>query len=238
MYSTSDKCVALSLLYLGPLLDPETCNKLSLEEKRKLVREIAQNSKDAPEVLRAFTRRELLKVICCEMGKERKYTGYSKFQMIEHLLKLISQGSNKRSNPDCSATVSPAIVQSQHKKQRNVEAPPQLVNDLNPVSNQEEPAKFRLCDNVACRANLSLEDAFCKRCSCCICHRYDDNKDPSLWLTCGSDTVDENDSCGMSCHLECALKHERSGISKKDCSAKLDGCFYCVYCGKVNDITR
>ncbi|XP_074561166.1 uncharacterized protein LOC141817413 [Curcuma longa] len=72
------------------------------------------------------------------------------------------------------------------------------------------------------------------RCSCCICHHYDDNKDPSLWLFCNSDPPYRGKSCGMSCHLKCALKHEKAGISKTGCSPKLDASFYCVCCGKVN----
>ncbi|KAF6143543.1 hypothetical protein GIB67_029712 [Kingdonia uniflora] len=96
-----------------------------------------------------------------------------------------------------------------------------------------------LCRNLACRANLSTQDFFCKRCSCCICYLYDDNKDPSLWLTCGSDESDppnQQDSCGLSCHLRCALKHERAGIMESKVCTKLDGSFYCVSCGKVNEL--
>ncbi|KAK1274823.1 VIN3-like protein 2 [Acorus gramineus] len=74
------------------------------------------------------------------------------------------------------------------------------------------------------------------RCSCCICHRFDDNKDPSLWLVCNSDPPHLGDSCGSSCHLMCALKHDRAGINKKGCYAKLDGCYYCVSCRKVNGL--
>ncbi|KAL5559962.1 hypothetical protein UlMin_036173 [Ulmus minor] len=216
------------------------CSKLSLEERIKLVHEIVQSSKDAPEILCSFTRKELLTIICSEMGKERKYTGYTKNQMIEHLLKLVSQKS-KRSTPDSIVADSPVQVPIQNKRQRSLEAS-QVFDDLEHISlstNKEEPAdNFQLCNNVACRASLSLEDTFCKRCSCCICHLYDDNKDPSLWLTCESDNGDENDSCGMSCHLECALKSERAGILEHDNCTKLDGSFYCVNCGKTNGIMR
>lgn len=76
---------------------------------------------------------------------------------------------------------------------------------------------------------------FCKRCSCCICRQYDDNKDPSLWLICISDPPFRGVSCGMSCHLECALRHKSCGISP---DRELDGSFYCVSCGKVNDLLR
>ncbi|KAE8057084.1 hypothetical protein FH972_013803 [Carpinus fangiana] len=204
-------------------------------EKRELVREIARWSKDASEMLRSFTRPELLEIICAEMGKERKYTGYTKAQMIEHLLKLVSQNS-KRST---SFAFSQAHIG--YKRKRNIEASSQLLTDLNhaPLQNNEEDrGKTLLCQNVACRATLSPEDAFCKRCSCCICHCYDDNKDPSLWLTCGSDTLDDNDPCGFSCHLECSLKHERAGILKNGFHTKLDGSFCCVSCGKINGLMR
>jgi PHD - plant homeodomain finger protein len=94
-----------------------------------------------------------------------------------------------------------------------------------------------LCDNVACRATLSMGDVYCKRCSCCVCCKFDDNKDPSLWLVCSSDPPFTDESCGATCHLRCALKHEKSGIRKKSsCSEELDGAFYCVFCGKVNSL--
>ncbi|WVY91600.1 hypothetical protein V8G54_037114, partial [Vigna mungo] len=76
------------------LLDPAKWGVLSLPEKQRLVHEIAQQSKDASTMLQTFTRRELLEIICAELGKERKYTGYTKSQMIEHLLKIISKNSN------------------------------------------------------------------------------------------------------------------------------------------------
>ncbi|GJN28994.1 hypothetical protein PR202_gb17179 [Eleusine coracana subsp. coracana] len=72
----------------------------------------------------------------------------------------------------------------------------------------------QLCQNSACRATLNPEYKFCKRCSCCICFKYDDDKDPSLWLFCTSDESVQGDSCGLSCHLECALKDERSAMKK------------------------
>lgn len=208
-------------------------------EKRELVREIAQWTRDAPEVLSSFTRKELLEIICAEMGKERKYSGYTKFQMIEHLLKLVSKQS-KRSNTDNIIAFCPAKTQTGFKRQRKKEHEIQLSTDLNLGSqetNKEEHGKIQLCKNVACRATLCPSDAFCKRCSCCICHYYDDNKDPSLWLTCGSDSLSER-SCGLTCHLICALKDERTGIMKIGCCTKLDGSFYCVSCGNINGLMR
>jgi hypothetical protein len=223
----------------GFVLDPSKCSQLSLGERRELVREIAQWSKDAPEVLSSFTRRELLEIICAEMGKERKYSGYTKFQMIKHLLKLVSKTS-KRSSIGNIMAVSPANPQSGFKRPRKKESQAHLSIDLNFVSaknNSEEYIKMQICENAACGATLSPGDVFCKRCSCCICHYYDDNKDPSLWLTCGSDSLGKR-SCGLTCHLICALKDERTGIMKIGCHSKLEGSFYCASCRQVNELMR
>ncbi|KAL3577071.1 hypothetical protein D5086_022354 [Populus alba] len=223
----------------GFVLDPSKCSQLSLGERRELVREIAQWSKDAPEVLSSFTRRELLEIICAEMGKERKYSGYTKFQMIKHLLKLVSKTS-KRSSIGNIMAVSPANPQAGFKRPRKKESQAHLSIDLNFVStknNSEEYIKMQICENAACGATLSPGDAFCKRCSCCICHYYDDNKDPSLWLTCGSDSLGKR-SCGLTCHLICALKDERTGIMKTGCHSKLEGSFYCASCRQVNELMR
>lgn len=222
------------------VLDPAKCSGLPLEEKRELVREIAQWSEDAPEILSSFSRKELLEIICAEMGKERKYSGFTKLRMIEHLLKLISNNS-KRKSTDNDVDFSLAKSQNGAKKQRKNESPIQL--PINPdfvqsVSLNKTEAKTLLCPNLACRATLSPDDGFCKRCSCCVCHRYDDNKDPSLWLTCDSDSPNEDASCGMSCHIKCALKHDRTAIQKNSKRGKLDGRFYCVSCGKINDLMR
>ncbi|XP_050214747.1 VIN3-like protein 2 isoform X2 [Mercurialis annua] len=211
------------------------CSQLSMGEKRELVRQIAQWPEDASEILSSFSRRELLEIICAEMGKERKYSGYTKQRMIEHLLNLVSQNT-KRSNNNIVA-----LSQAGFKRQRKIE--PQIVVSTDPVlvsqenTKLEEVIKIPVCQNAACRATLSPNDAFCRRCSCCICHCYDDNKDPSLWLTCGSDSPGEN-ACGLTCHLLCALKSEGTGIMKSGGCTKLDGRFYCVSCGKINGLMR
>ncbi|OUZ99741.1 Fibronectin [Macleaya cordata] len=227
------------MLVLSFVLDPAKCSQLSLEEKRELVHEIAQWSKDAPEILRSWSRPELLEIICAEMGKERKYTGFTKSRMIEHLLKLVSEKSETKKRDDNTTPLSAAKTLCGFKRQRKKEHPVRLVTDSDhvPLENSgEEQFKTLLCQNLACRATLTPWDAFCKRCSCCICYHFDDNKDPSLWLTCSSDPPNQDDSCGMSCHLQCALKHEGAGITKNGGYSKLDGDFYCVSCGKVNEL--
>lgn len=187
-------------------------------------------------ILSSLTRRQLLEIICAEMGKERKYSGYNKMQMIGHLLKLVSKNSKKTNTDKSSPITTGNGFKRQRKHEQLCQTPIQL--DHAPQEIMKEEIKILLCENIACRASMEQDNAFCKRCSCCICHQYDDNKDPSLWLTCDSDASHKDESCGMTCHLKCALKHEQAGILKNGCCAKLDGGFYCVYCGKVNGLMR
>lgn len=212
-----------------------------MEEKRALVYEISNRSQAASEVLQHWSRQDILQILCVEMGKERKYTGLTKLKIIEHLLKIVSEkksGGNEVAK-DLDSQASPPPGQRATKRQRKTEQPSRLATAANNVSNNNgstDLANTVCCKNSACRAILSREDAFCKRCSCCICNKYDDNKDPSLWLICSSDPPFQGDSCGMSCHLECALKYEKSGIGKERKLAERDGSFSCVSCGKANDL--
>lgn len=92
------------------------------------------------------------------------------------------------------------------------------------------------CKNSACKAVLSSQDTFCRRCSCCICHLFDENKDPSLWLVCESETGDK-DCCGLSCHIDCALQHKNVGcVDLGGQIMHLDGSYCCASCGKVSGI--
>ncbi|KAI5389787.1 hypothetical protein KIW84_075188 [Lathyrus oleraceus] len=148
---------------------------MNFQEKQRLVHEVARQSKDAPDILQSFTRRELLELICAELGKERKYTGYTKGQMIEYLLKLISQKSNLYVDQNALAH-SPAKSCVGYKRKKG---PPSLdLRNVQIENTNEETTKTLVCRNVACKATLKPEDSFCKRCSCCICRCYNDNKDP------------------------------------------------------------
>ncbi|CAN6460108.1 unnamed protein product [Victoria cruziana] len=225
----------------GYTLDPAKCSEMSLEEKRQLVYEISQWPESAPDLLQSWSRRDLLQLICAEMGKERKYTGITKTKMIEHLLRLVSEKKAGRGTADQLSTTPtvPDSNPSSSKRQRKKDDPLRLPVDSSHVTvsnNEPENRNVILCQNLVCRATMKPGDAFCKRCSCSICYRYDDNKDPSLWLVCGSDSPNQDDSCGMSYHLECAFKHEKAGISKNGRYPRLDGSFYCVSCGKVNGL--
>uniref|UniRef100_A0ACD5ZM95 Uncharacterized protein n=1 Tax=Avena sativa TaxID=4498 RepID=A0ACD5ZM95_AVESA len=92
-----------------------------------------------------------------------------------------------------------------------------------------------ICRNLACKAVVTFEDSFCKRCSCCICHQFDDNKDPSLWLVCTSEN-DDKQCCGSSCHIECAFQYKRVGCFDIGKIIHLDGSYSCASCGKVSGI--
>ncbi|KAJ8485301.1 hypothetical protein OPV22_017786 [Ensete ventricosum] len=230
--------------FSGFVLDPSKCSKLSIEEKRELIRELSKWPESAPEKLQTWSRRDLLEILCAEIGKERKYTSLTKQKMIEYLFRVVSDKNSGEHAKDSDSSQVPSTPspQTPSKRQRKNEHPsrlPIITNNLQPSDVEETLDNIRYCQNSACRATLNKQDAFCKRCSCCICRKYDDNKDPSLWLFCGSEAISQGDLCGLSCHLECALKHERTGIMKsRQCTIRLDGSYYCTYCGKANDLLR
>ncbi|CAN4084900.1 unnamed protein product [Withania somnifera] len=209
-----------------------------MEEKRELVYELSKRSHGAPEMLQSWSRQEILQILCAEMGKERKYTGLTKLKIIENLLKIVSEKKSLEHGSTYNLEVQPPSESGHSKKQRKAEHPSRFPIEAN---NSLTNINYILgdvvyCKNLACRAKLSCQDAFCKRCSCCICRNYDDNKDPSLWLICSSEPPFQGDSCGMSCHLECAIKHGKSGIATDKLDRGNDGTFYCVSCGKANDL--
>ncbi|PSS36254.1 VIN3-like protein [Actinidia chinensis var. chinensis] len=123
---------------------------------------------------------------------------------------------------------------SSRKHQRKGENPARIPPSMRQSPNSGRSTSW-ICKNSACRAVLSIDDAFCKRCSCCICHLFDDNKDPSLWLECTSESGD-GDSCGLSCHIECALQREKVGVVDLGQLMQLDGSYCCASCGKVSGI--
>ncbi|KAK1611937.1 hypothetical protein QYE76_035610 [Lolium multiflorum] len=140
----------------------------------------------------------------------------------------------KKSGPERNSS----DIQLPYKRQKKI-----IVQALPAIGSAPVTAGIRaptnnahLCKNSACRASLVPADKFCKCCSCCICFKYDDNKDPSLWLSCTSDQLLQEESCGFSCHLVCAFRDERSGILQNGQSKKLDGGYYCTHCGKQNDL--
>nr|XP_043624731.1 VIN3-like protein 1 [Erigeron canadensis]XP_043624732.1 VIN3-like protein 1 [Erigeron canadensis] len=137
-------------------------------------------------------------------------------------------------NQDLKKTSSSPKCQLSKKPNRKGENPIRIL----PITESIGDKKFLdtwICKNSACRAVLSATDTFCKRCSCCICHLFDDNKDPSLWLECTSDSSN-GESCGLSCHIECALQHGKVGVVNLGQLMQLDGSYCCASCGKVSGI--
>lgn len=120
--------------------------------------------------------------------------------------------------------------QAPRKLPRKGDYPVQLRR--NETFQDTKPPSTWICKNAACKAVLTADNTFCKRCSCCICHLFDDNKDPSLWLVCSSETGDR-DCCESSCHIECALQHQKVGCVDLGQSIQLDGNYCCAACGKV-----
>ncbi|KAF2286883.1 hypothetical protein GH714_034633 [Hevea brasiliensis] len=193
------------------------------------------NSDDAsrsPELLQEFLKsgpkRELLRTC---FDKDKKHTASSKSKTTE-FVKMSNKTFKKQESKKVS--LSPNNQPSSKKQQRKGENPTRV------VLTSEHSSDFGcsnswICKNSACRAVLSIDDTFCKRCSCCICHLFDDNKDPSLWLVCTSESS-QGDSCGLSCHIECALQHEKVGVADLGQLMQLDGSYCCASCGKVSGI--
>ena len=217
----------------------EKHNGMSLTDKRQLVYEVARWPQGAVEILQCWTRRDLLELICVELGKERKYTNVPKSKMIAYLLKLVSRNSGQLKDGNAKAILSGQdnIDETQMKEYEEQEQYSVKTANFDSSMHTEARAGTVVCRNVACQAIRNAGDKYCKRCSCCICNKYDDNKDPSLWLVCSSDNPYSGISCGISCHLNCALKNKRAGIVKNGCN-KLDCSFYCVNCGKINWLMR
>lgn len=99
---------------------------MSVDEKRQLVYELSKQSHLATEVLQAWSRQEILQILCAEMGKERKYTGLTKVKIIETLLKIVSEKNSgeyegKKSDSDCLP------IQRSTKRQRKVDNPSRYV---------------------------------------------------------------------------------------------------------------
>ncbi|XP_076909205.1 VIN3-like protein 3 [Bidens hawaiensis] len=92
----------------------------------------------------------------------------------------------------------------------------------------------RICPNAACSAVLSVFDPFCRRCSCCICEKHDTEKDPTLWLECSPNSPIR--SCGLSCHIKCALETKKVGVANICQMMRLDGAYWCFHCGHISGI--
>ncbi|GMH27339.1 hypothetical protein Nepgr_029182 [Nepenthes gracilis] len=154
------------------------------------------------------------------------------------MMELQNKVANKTSRNIEGKKVNPSVNNhdSSRKQSRKGENPTRFTPATEQLFNFGCSSSW-VCKNSACRAILSVDDLFCRRCSCCICHLFDDNKDPSLWLVCESE-FGNDDSCGLSCHIECAFEQEKVGVVNLGQFMQLDGSYCCVSCGKVSGILR
>ncbi|KAK6120560.1 hypothetical protein DH2020_045691 [Rehmannia glutinosa] len=153
--------------------------------------------------------------------------------MAEQLPRAMKKASKTHELKKMSSSSKDQHPQSK-KQQRKGENPVRIPPGQEPCVDLKCSNSW-ICKNSACRATLSADDTFCKRCSCCICHLFDDNKDPSLWLECTSESG-LGDACGLSCHIECALQRGKVGVVDLGLLMQLDGSYCCASCGKVSGI--
>ncbi|XP_043725190.1 VIN3-like protein 1 [Telopea speciosissima] len=184
------------------------------------------------EYLKSCPKKELLRTC---FDKEKKHSASSKYRMSEN-----GRTSNKGSKNQEPRKTSNQSILTNHEAPTSRKQPRKGENPvrLPPATELSPEFEFSgtwVCKNSACRAVLTSEDTFCKRCSCCICHMFDDNKDPSLWLVCTSESGGR-DSCGSSCHIECALLRQKVGFVNLGPMMQLDGSYCCASCGKVSRI--
>ncbi|RWW48934.1 hypothetical protein BHE74_00044959 [Ensete ventricosum] len=153
----------------GLVLDPSKCSKLSIEEKRELVRELSKWPETAPEKLQTWSRRDILEILCAEIGKERKYTSLTKQKMIEYLFRVVSdkKSGEHTKDRDSAQDLCTHSPQTPAKRQRKNDHPSRLpitTDNLQSGDVEEASDNIRYCKNSACRATLNIDDAFCKRC--------------------------------------------------------------------------
>ncbi|URE33455.1 protein VERNALIZATION INSENSITIVE [Musa troglodytarum] len=144
-------------------------NKLSIEEKRELVRELSKWPESAPEKLQTWSRRDILEILCAEIGKERKYTSLTKQKMIEYLFRVVSdkksgEHTKDRDSAQDLCTHSPQTPAKRQRKNDHPSRLPVTTDNLQSGDVEEASDNIRYCKNSACRATLNIEDAFCKRC--------------------------------------------------------------------------
>lgn len=166
---------------------------------------------------------------------EKKEPGISKCKSVEEIPRTVTvkRCKNIDSKKVFSNNNNNSSFTGSHTQKKQPRKGDHLVRPCeNGISQDTKPPTTRICINSACKAVMNSDDEFCKRCSCCICHVFDDNKDPSLWLVCSSETGDR-DCCGLSCHIECALQNRKAGCIELGQSIQLDGNYCCAACGKV-----
>ncbi|KAK1365413.1 Protein VERNALIZATION INSENSITIVE 3 [Heracleum sosnowskyi] len=187
----------------------------------------------SPELLQEFlilgSRKDLSRAC---LDKEKKHSASSKCKMLpDHIPKSSKKTLKNQEQRNASINPKNQLSKKHSRKPEN----PSRIPAISERSSDFRSSNSLVCQNSACRATLNTADTFCKRCSCCICHLFDDNKDPSLWLECAS-VSGEEESCGLSCHLECAFQRGKLGVVNLGQLLQLDGSYCCASCGKVSGI--
>lgn len=186
----------------------------------------------SPELLQEFLisgpRKDLFRAC---LDKEKKHSASSKCKMPDHIPKSSKKIIKNQELRNASINHKKQPSKKHSRKAEN----PSRIPVISERSSDFRSSNLIICQNYACRAILNTADTFCKRCSCCICHLFDDNKDPSLWLECAS-VSGEDESCGLSCHLECAFQRGKVGVVDLGQLLQLDGSYCCASCGKVSGI--
>ncbi|KAJ7518396.1 hypothetical protein O6H91_21G067000 [Diphasiastrum complanatum] len=209
-------------------------------EKQKLLCALNKDTVDGPDILQSLTRKQLKHYLNFRTGVKKTFTSYSKCKLIDRLVKTLVV------NNDASVS-NVAIVSQPSIGQLSLNVPRRLRKAKHPTrltffSAISSGAQYKsqeiavTCKNAACRAKLSTKHEFCKRCSCSLCHKFDDNKDPSLWIICEQDDTSGRRGCGKSCHLDCALNRGVAGVLKVGAFVKVDGGYCCQSCGKIGEL--
>ncbi|KAJ7298224.1 hypothetical protein O6H91_Y009300 [Diphasiastrum complanatum] len=222
--------------YSELLADISKFANLSGFENQELLGALDKGSFNGRDILHSLTRKQLKNYLNFRTGVEKTFTSYSKCKLIDRLVKTLMVNnaisinnvavSSKSSIGQCFLNVTRRLRKGKH---------PTRLPTFSTISTSSQDTVVT-CKNVACRAKISTKDAFCKRCSCCLCHKFDDNKDPSLWIVCEQDSASNRRGCGQSCHLECALKRRVAGVLRIGQSAEVDGGYCCQSCGNISEL--
>ena len=191
----------------GAIIEPAKCRLMSVDEKKDLVRELSKRPQTAPDKLQSWSRRDIVEILCADLGRERKYTGLSKQRMLDYLFRVVT---GKSSGPVVHVQEKEPTLDPNASTLQNVKGRVTIHHDCQLLSAIRHLLLY-LCQLIMCglagvwnaREILNLEDKFCRRCTCCICFQYDDNKGPTLWLFCSSEHPMQKKSFRLSCHLEC-----------------------------------
>lgn len=101
----------------------ESLKRKNIDEKRQLVHELSNDSDSAFDVLMKWGRAELLQVLCAELGEKKNNTRLKKDQIINKLLKVVSEKkdssttterNSKRHRKNVSSVKTKGNIQTTH----------------------------------------------------------------------------------------------------------------------------